>query len=117
MIDKKQDKKQLNHTLIVKLLRLRPDEYLSDEDIELPSSVEIEIIDNIPRHKLADAALDVFHDRVAVDCLEDFEFTVELDGEILATDDDHASYSLNGIGVIVGMNFNDDIEPGIGPGL
>jgi len=85
----------------VKIIPLQPADKLSEEDRELPKGVTIVVNKDVEHKKVADAALDIFHSGTAVDCLDDFEFEVWMNGFELATDVDHDSYSLSDSGYIL----------------
>ena len=49
---------------------------LDDEDLHVPGTYLLEVDQDLPAAQRADAALDIFHSRVPVGVLEDFEFDV-----------------------------------------
>jgi len=87
-------------TVDVSIERLVTYDELSDEDREVPESVKVLVLKNVPEHLRANAALDIFHVSQAIDCLEHFEVTASLNGSPLVEAQDHESYSLSTSGVI-----------------
>lgn len=85
----------------VKIIRVAEEHQLSPDDHELPLEVQIEIDGSVDDELLADAALDIFHDNIAVDCLDDFVFEVWFEGEQLTPKEDHDSYSLSQSGSVM----------------
>lgn len=59
---------------------------LSKEDQGLPDVVDIEVDGDVDDKWIANAALDAFHESIAVDSLEDFEFEVWMGGEEIEAD-------------------------------
>lgn len=85
----------------VRIVPLVSPSELHPDDAELSQEVDISIDSDVPQEKIADAALDVFHNEVPVACLDDFEFSVFLNGSPLETDPNHAGYSLKHDGEII----------------
>lgn len=72
---------------------------LDPDDQELEGSYDIELFDHVPEDRWGNAALDVFHDRVAVSVLEDFEFDVaHPSGVPVRFRDDVENYALKSAG-------------------
>ena len=80
---------------------LVPIDKLDPEDAELSKAYMVSLDDSVTQEQIADAALDVFHDNIAINELENFELTVLFNGETLEPDPEHDSYSLSGSGKIV----------------
>jgi len=73
----------------------------SDEDEGVAGRYKVIVYDGVPANHVAGVALDVFHSHVAVDCLDDFEFTV-LDGKKeLVESEDYVAYSGENSGRLV----------------
>ena len=78
----------------VTLLASEPD---TDDDAEVEGLYEVDLGtagEGLPLPKLASAALDVFHESIAIDCLDDFDIdVVGPDGSVIEEDPDHSPYS------------------------
>lgn len=87
-----------NHVVEVRVICLLDDESeISEEDQNLPDTVEVEVDGDIESKWIANAALDAFHSSCAVECLDDFRFEVWMGGEEIEEDDSEDapdSYSL-----------------------
>jgi len=74
-------------------------ELVHKADAGVAGRYAIEVDDDVPSEDLAGVAMDVFHDNVPVDCLDDFEFSVTDEwGQELTEPDDYDSYSGTGKG-------------------
>ncbi|MGX1201104.1 hypothetical protein [Marinobacter sp. MBR-105] len=70
--------------LIVKLIPQVPTKNLNPNDRELAwEAISVFVSDDTPTESLEDEALDAFHDKVAVKCLEDFHYEVWKGGTCL----------------------------------
>jgi hypothetical protein len=69
---------------------------LEPEDRDIAGTYAVQVADDVPLTQVASAALDGFHDHVAVGMLDDFLFTVhDADtGALLGETVDHDDYSL-----------------------
>lgn len=89
-------------TKIVKVLveQQVSDNELHDDDLSLglPSEVEILVKDEVPENHLANCALDVFHDSFPIKVLDDFELSVEYQGNLIEQDLNIDSYFYSGMG-------------------
>lgn len=91
-------------TLLVNAANATPKRRMERDDLGVVGIWSVEVDAGIDPAARAEAALDVFHESVAVDVLDDFEFDV-VDPEsarVLARDFDHESYSLSGSGAVAG---------------
>lgn len=110
----------MSHCTIVSVLAkpLVAIENLHADDVEsVPGRVDIKIDASVDRNLWADVALDVFHSSIPVKVLDDFEFSVVLDGRELEPVDNHETYSMDGRGVIVEVFDMDGsvVPPGPSP--
>jgi hypothetical protein len=70
-------------------------EDLDEEDDHVPGVYQVSVDPDVPEEDLADTALDIFHDNIAVEVLDDFDFCVvdPETNELLSQNDDYESYS------------------------
>jgi len=86
-------------TVIARQVSTRLD---SEEDADIAEEYAVGIDDDVPESDVAGVALDVFHDNIAVDCLDDFEFTVkDSKGVEILEPEDYEGYSGIGRGKMV----------------
>jgi hypothetical protein len=75
-----------------------------DQGAGIPGWYEVILGDeaaSLPRDQQGAAALDVFHEDIAIACLDDFEIEVcEEDGSYIENVGEHPSYSWNGGGTV-----------------
>lgn len=90
-----------NPLVQIKLKRLVQICELDIEDRELPDIIHILLNGKFYEDDIADAALDVFHTKIPISCLDDFEITVLHEGIELETNPNHRPYSLSGIGDVI----------------
>ncbi len=81
-------------TLFVIAAALCGDAFTDEEDREIPGRYAVEVPEELEDDKAASVALDAFHESIAVECLDDFEFTVtNAEGLPLEEDGNHQGYS------------------------
>ena len=82
-----------------------PPKMLTETDrAEVPTWADIRIDHGVDRSLWADVALDVVHDNIAVEVLDDFDFSVFAGDEQLTPALDHDGYSLADKGAIVAVS-------------
>ena len=75
-----------------------PHKKLHEEDQYVAGTYSVTFNKPVDPTQAADAALDGFHNEIPVKHLDDFTFKVRsLEGEDLAVDHDHHSYSMTGV--------------------
>lgn len=85
--------KELTH-LFVYAKNASPWELLEEEDKNVPGVYVVEVNAGHPPDKSASIALDIFHSRVAIGMLDDFEISVVgKDGQVIPQDEAHEDYS------------------------
>jgi len=87
-------------TAIIKVERLVGSSDLSEDDRYIEPLYQVTMDNDVPFADMADTVLDVFHDTIAVDELDDFEFTVWYNGVELTPNENHESYSFKNDGWI-----------------
>lgn len=65
---------------------------LHPTDRDVPEQTTIEINAAVPSHHLANAALDVFHDQIAIKNLEDFTLETHHKGQPITPCEDDTNY-------------------------
>lgn len=79
---------KMPNTVKVIIERNVPADEIHECDLDLPLEVEIEIKDSVDTVNFASCALDVFHANFAVKVLENFNFIVKFNDEIIHESDD-----------------------------
>ncbi len=82
--------------VIAEFVGTKTDGAIDDDNVHGVYAVEVN--EDLNSKNAASVALDIFHSNIAVDTLDDFEFTVKYRGRTLSENPDHKTYSGEALG-------------------
>jgi hypothetical protein len=88
----------MSKNVLIKVSQITDSSNIQEDDRDVAGEYNITVDDSVDESFLADCALDVFHSRVAVSALEDFNFEVWFQGNEIEQTPNHSNYSLSEMG-------------------
>lgn len=86
------------HLVTVRIACVTAESEMAPDDRKVPTEVPVKVDSDVPVGHIADAALDILHEKLPMKRPEDFEFEVWRNGVELHPSRNHESLSLAGKG-------------------